>query len=111
MGETVYDFCPKCGAVSVDGVCSSCGKREPVKSRSHSEENLSSHVHTPTDDIWQKQETPKNPTPKYLLLGFVGIAIVLLLVVCFGIMNDIYYSVCRFSEVLSLFIASLNVLF
>lgn len=55
MEEKVYDFCPKCGALTLNGVCPSCGKKGRMRSMRHSEENVSSHIHTSSDDIWQNQ--------------------------------------------------------
>lgn len=60
MEEKVYDFCPKCGALTLNGVCPSCGKKGRMNSMRHSEENVSSHIHTSSDDIWQKQDSSKS---------------------------------------------------
>lgn len=51
MEQRIYDFCPKCGAITLNGVCSSCGRSGRVKRAVHSEKNVSSHVHTSEDDV------------------------------------------------------------
>ncbi|MBR1692677.1 MAG: hypothetical protein IJ711_07870 [Lachnospiraceae bacterium] len=46
MEEKRYDFCPKCGALSLNGVCQSCGHREAFRKPQHSEEHTVSHAHS-----------------------------------------------------------------
>ena len=64
MEEKVYDFCSKCGALTLNGVCSACGNKGRVKRMRHSEENVVSHSHTTSDDIWQKQDKSKEPAKR-----------------------------------------------
>ena len=85
MEQRIYDFCPKCGAITLNGVCSSCGRSGRVKRAVHSEKNVSSHVHTSEDDVRKNiygsepKSSPKVKGVKKLIIiccGFLPLRII-----------------------------------
>lgn len=93
MEQKVYDFCPKCGAVTLNGVCPSCGRKGSVQHTSHSEDNVTSHVHTAEDDIWQESRKPaekRNTDLKRVKVGILTFSILFFTFLAVGILFPLF---------------------
>lgn len=78
MEEKVYDFCPKCGSLTLNGVCENCGKKFHIKRAKHSDADATSHVHSEEPEV-------SHSSGRRVLIGFViAVIFISIIIPAFG---------------------------